>query len=62
MAGTNVHGVAVKGSGGVRYGLSDGVALNMNVGRIVAKSASGNRFAANSVSLGLDFRFSIPRW
>ena len=62
MAGTNVHGVAVKGSGGLRYGLSDRVALHTSVGRIVAKSAAGNRFVANSVSLGLDYRFSIPGW
>ena len=62
MAGTNVHGVAVKGKGGLRYGLSDGIALNANVGRIVARSASGNRFVANSVSLGVDYRFSTPGW
>ncbi len=62
MAGTNVHGVAVKGSGGLRYGLSDRVALHTSVGRIVAKSAAGNRFVANSVSVGMDYRFSIPGW
>ena len=60
MAGTNVHGVAVKGSGGLRYGLSDRVALSMSAGRIVAKSSAGNRFVANSVGFGLDYRFSIP--
>jgi predicted secreted protein len=62
MAGTNVHGVAVKGSGGLRYGLSDRVALSMSAGRIVAKSSAGNRFVANSVAVGLDYRFSIPSW
>ena len=60
MAGTNVHGLAVKGSAGLRYGLSDRSALSMNVGRIVARSAAGNRFVANSVGFGLDYRFSIP--
>ena len=62
MAGTNVHGVAVKGSGGLRYGLSDRVALSIHAGRIVARSAAGNRFVANSVGLGLDYRFSLPSW
>ena len=62
MAGTNVHGLAVKGSGGLRYGLTDRVALSINAGRIVAKSSAGNRFVANSVGLGLDYRFSIPSW
>jgi hypothetical protein len=62
MAGTNVHGLAVKGSAGLRYGLGDRLALSMNAGRIVARSASGNRFVAHSVSLGLDYLFSLPRW
>ena len=62
MAGTNVHGVAVKGSWGLRYGLSDRVAMSINAGRIVAKGSAGNRFVANSVGLGLDYLFSIPSW
>ena len=62
MGGTNVHGVAVKGSGGLRYGLNDRVALSTSAGRIVARSAAGNRFVANSVAFGLDYRFSLPVW
>lgn len=62
MAGTNVHGPAVKGSGGLRYALDDRVALSMNAGRIVARSAAGNRFVANSVSFGFDYLFSTPVW
>lgn len=62
MAGTNVHGPGVKGSGGLRYGLSDRLALSMNAGRIVARSSAGNRFVANSVSFGLDYLFSTPGW
>jgi len=62
MAGTNVHGLAVKGSAGLRYGLSDRLALSMNAGRIVARSSAGNRFVANSVSIGLDYLFSTPGW
>ena len=60
MAGTNVHGVAAKGSAGLRYGLSDRVALSMTAGRMVARSSTGNRFVANSVGFGLDYRFSLP--
>jgi hypothetical protein len=62
MAGTNVHGLALKGSAGVRYLLNDRVALSINAGHIVAKSASGNRFAANSIGFGLDYSFSMPGW
>jgi hypothetical protein len=62
MAGTNVHGLAVKAGGGVRYGLSDGMAVQLAAGRIEARSAAGNRFIANSVGVGLEYRFSIPGW
>lgn len=62
MAGTNVHGLGLKGSGGLRYGLSDRVGLQMAAGRIVARSAAGNRFVANTLGLGLDYRFSMPTW
>ena len=62
MAGTNVHGPAVKASGGFRYGLSDRTALHLTVGRIEARSAGANRFTANSLGLGLDYRFSLPAW
>ena len=62
MAGTNLHGVALKGSWGLRYGLSDRVAMSINAGRIVAKSSAGNRFVANSVGSGLGYLFSIPSW
>ena len=60
MAGTNVHGLAAKGSVGMRYVLNDRVALSINAGHIVAKSASGIRFAANSIGFGLDYSFSMP--
>lgn len=62
MAGTNVHGLAVKAGAGLRYGLSDRMALRLAAGRIEARSSAGNRFTANSLSLGLDYRFSIPVW
>jgi hypothetical protein len=62
MAGTNVHGPSVKGSAGLRFRLGERLALNVNAGHIVARSASGNRFVAHSVSAGLDYLFSLPRW
>lgn len=60
MAGANVHGKAVKASAGLRYIFSERLAVNLSVGRIVARSASGGRFSADNLGLGLDYRFSIP--
>jgi len=62
MAGTNVHGLAVKGGAGFRYGLSDRAALRVTAGHIEARSKAGNRFTANSLSLGFDYLFSLPTW
>ncbi len=62
MAGTNVHGLGVKASGGLRWGLNDRTALHLTAGRFETRSAAGNRFTANSLGLGLDYRFSIPVW
>ena len=62
MAGTNVHGLAVKAAAGVRYGISDRSALRVAAGHIEARSKAGNRFTANSLSLGFDYLFSLPTW
>ncbi len=62
MGGANVHGRAAKASAGVRYGLSDRLALQLALGRIEARSSSGQRFSAGSLGLGLDYRFSVPAW
>ena len=62
MAGTNVHGLAVKGGAGLRYGLSDRAALRVTAGHIEARSKAGNRFTANSLSFGFDYLFSLPTW
>ena len=62
MAGTNVHGLAVKAGAGLRYGLSDRSALRVTLGHIEARSKAGNRFTANSLSFGLDYQFSLPTW
>lgn len=60
MAGANVHGTALKASGGVRVLLDDRLALNLALGRIEARNSNGRRFSAGSLGVGLDFRFSVP--
>lgn len=62
MGGTNIHGLALKASGGLRYGLNDRTAVHVSAGRIEARSAAGNRFTAASLGIGLDYRFSVPAW
>jgi hypothetical protein len=62
LVGTNVHGLGAKASGGVRFALGDGAALSLAAGHFVARSAAGNRFSANSVTLGFDYRFAMPSW
>ena len=62
MAGANVHGRAAKASVGLRYGLSDRLALHLTAGRIEASGSAGQGFRADSLGLGLDYRFSIPGW
>ena len=62
MAGANLHGPAAKASLGTRVFLSDSLSLSLVAGRIEAKSASGNRFSANSLAVALESRFSFPGW
>ena len=62
MAGTNVHGLAAKVGTGLRYVVNDRTSLHLAVGRLAARSAGGNRFTTDSLSLGLDYRFSLPVW
>jgi hypothetical protein len=62
MAGANLHGRAAKASLGTRVFLNDRLSLSVVAGRIAAQSASGNRFSANSLALGLETRFSFPGW
>ena len=62
MAGPNIHGLALKAGAGLRYGLTDRAALRTTLGHIEARSKAGNRFSANSLSLGFDYLFSLPTW
>jgi len=60
MAGANVHGTALKASGGLRWRVDDSLGLQVNLGRIEARNASGRRFTAGTLGLGADFSFSVP--
>lgn len=62
MGGTNVHGLAVKAGVGLRWGLGERTALRVAAGHIQARSASGNRFVADSLMIGVDYKFSTPTW
>lgn len=62
MAGTNVHGLAVKADVGLRYHLNTRIGLRAMVGHIEARSAGRNRYTADSLSLGFDYLFSLPTW
>lgn len=62
MAGTNVHGLAVKAGLGLRYHLNERIALRAMAGHIEARSAARNRYSADSVGLGFDYLFSMPTW
>lgn len=65
LAGPNVHGLVLKPQLGITYGLSDQFALSAQVGRTFgldnyAQNTNKQKFRANSVSLGLVYRFSMP--
>jgi hypothetical protein len=60
MGGANVHGTAVKASAGLRYRLDERLALQANLGRIEARNASGRRFTAGTLNVGVDFSFAVP--
>ena len=62
MAGTNVHGLALKGGLGLRYHLNERIALRGTAGHIEARSKSSNRYSASSISLGFDYLFALPAW
>jgi hypothetical protein len=61
LVGGNVPGVIAKLQLGVNYSLNDHYALYVQVGR-ASTVGIGNRydFSANSVGLGLSYRFSVP--
>ena len=60
MGGANVHGKTVKATAGLRWLLDERLALTVGVGRVEARSTSGGHFSADNVSVGFDYRFSVP--
>jgi hypothetical protein len=60
MGGSNVHGLGVKADAGMRYVLNDRISMHLRAGHIETHSSSSQRFSANSVGLGVDYRFSVP--
>ena len=60
MGGANVHGKAAKASAGLRWIIDERLALNASLGRTVGRGDTGGHFSASNLTLGLDYRFSIP--
>jgi hypothetical protein len=60
MGGANVHGPGYKVSGGLRYLLSDRLAVHLAAGHIETRRSDGRRFSADSLGFSLDYRFAVP--
>ena len=60
LVGANVHGKTAKLAAGLRWLLDERLSLSAGAGRVWARSSSGGRFEADNVSVGLDYRFSVP--
>ncbi len=60
MGGANVHGKVAKVSAGLRWIVDERLALNASVGRTLGRGDTGGRFSASNLTLGLDYRFSLP--
>lgn len=60
LVGANVHGRTLKASAGLRWLLDERLALDLGLGRVAARGSTGGRFRADNVSVGLDYRFSVP--
>lgn len=60
LVGANVHGRTTKLSAGVRWLLDERLSLSVGGGQVWARGRTGGRFTADNVSLGLDYRFSVP--
>jgi hypothetical protein len=60
MVGANVHGPGYKLSGGLRYLLDDRLSVHLAAGHIETRKSVGGRFGADSLGIGLDYRFAVP--
>ncbi|MDP4301110.1 hypothetical protein [Leptothrix discophora] len=60
LGGTNPHGPAVKAAAGLHLDLGEPWSLTASAGKTRARHADGRRFSADSIGLGLGYRFSMP--
>ncbi|WP_130482255.1 hypothetical protein [Sphaerotilus mobilis] len=60
LAGTNPHGPAYKAGAGLHVDIGAPWSLHLSAGRIHARHSDGRRFQADSLGLGLGYRFSTP--
>jgi hypothetical protein len=60
MGGANVHGPGYKLSGGLRYLLDERFSVHLSAGHIETRKSDGGRFGADSLGIGLDYRFAVP--
>jgi hypothetical protein len=62
LAGTNVHGLIVKGGIGVNVGLSERLAIHASAGTTHSVDTNDKVFKADYAGLGLTYRFAVPGW
>jgi hypothetical protein len=60
MGGANVHGLGYKVSAGLRYLFDDRLSVHLAAGHIETRKSDGRRFSADSLGIGLDYRFAVP--
>lgn len=60
MGGANVHGLGYKIGGGLRYLIDERLSVHLAAGHIETRRSDGRRFSADSLGIGLDYRFAVP--
>lgn len=60
LAGTNPHGPALKAGAGMHVDIGAPWSVHLSAGRIQARHGDGRRFQADSLGIGLGYRFSTP--
>ncbi len=62
LAGTNVHGLILKGGVGLNVGLSEQLAIHASAGTTHSIDRTDKVFRADYAGLGLTYRFAVPSW
>jgi hypothetical protein len=62
LAGTNVHGLILKGGVGLNVGLSEQLAIHASAGTTHSIDRTERVFKADYAGLGLTYRFALPSW